>query len=267
MKKSILILTTLGAVVLMLAGCSSSNGSGDSSVYNSAMANGDNAVNDQNYSEAYAYYKSANEAKNDDKSKASENQAKNLVSAQKQMNSHKFGKAKTTLNKVKDESNGNSTMKSNAKDLISDIKNIKSDRSDYSKNVKNAKTFFESGNTESAIALLKEVLNAENIRDAYYSDIYKDAVDLLLDHTGSTTTSSSSSSSSSSDTGNAANGDFDVVDRGNISASDIEKARQQLRDQGVKNVDAWSDNDIVIAIKNAAADGRSTIKESDIKQK
>jgi len=36
-----------------------------------------------------------------------------------------------------------------------------------------------------------------------------------------------------------------------------------LTDQGVKTVGAWSDNDIIRAIKNARADGRDTIQPSD----
>ncbi|MFD1472227.1 outer membrane protein assembly factor BamD [Companilactobacillus mishanensis] len=285
MKKSITVLVTIAASALLLAGCSSSSNGGNSDLYNTAMDNGNSAVNNKNYSEALAYYKSADEAKSDKSAKANEEQAKGLVKAQNLMDKHSLSTAKSTLEDVRDQSNGSSKMKDRAKDMLKQVKKIKSNRSDLNKDIKNASDMIDSGSTDSAMSLLKTVFDFKGIEGKYYSDIYKKAVDLMSQNASgsassnssnsandksSDNNSSSSNSSSSADSNNpAAKGDFDVetrkVNGKNISDSDITKARQDLTDQGVKNVAAWSDNDIVKAIKNAAKDGRSTIKASDIK--
>ncbi|AKP67254.1 hypothetical protein [Companilactobacillus ginsenosidimutans] len=280
MKRTITLLVTISASLLLLAGCSSSSNGGNNNLYNTAMDNGNSAVSKKNYSEALAYYTSANDAKSDKSAKANKEQAKNLVSAQKSMDNHDFDTAKDQLNDVRSQSNGSSAMKDSAKDMLDQVKKIKSNRSDLNKSVKNASDMVDSGQSSQAMSLLKTVLDFKGINGKYYSDIYKKAVDLLADNTSSASTSNSSdssknntnnnASSSSSDSSNpASKGDFDVqsrkVDGKTISDSDISKARQDLTDQGVKNVAAWSDNDIVKAIKNAAKDGRSTIKASDVK--
>lgn len=286
MKKSITLLVTISASLLLLAGCSSnSSDGGNSNLYNSAMDNGNSAVNKKNYSEALAYFTSANDAKSDKTAKASREQAKNLVAAQKSMNQHDFSTAKDQLNDVRDQSNGSSTMKDRAKTMIKQVKKIQSNRSDLNKSVKNASDMVDNGQGSQAMSLLKTVLDFDGINGKYYSDIYKKAVDLLADNASTTSStsnssdnnssssdnkSSNSSSSSSSDSDNpAAKGDFDVesrkVDGKTITDSDITKARQDLTNAGTKNVGAWSDNDIVKAIKNAHKDGRTTIKASDIK--
>lgn len=287
MKKTISLLVTISASLLLLAGCSSSNG-GDNGLYNKAMDHGNSAVNKKDYSQALAYFTSANDAKSDKSAKANKEQAQNLVDAKKSMNSRDFDTARDQLNDAINQSNGSSDMKSQAKDLLKKVKKIKSNRSDLNKSVKNASDMIDDGNSTAGMSLLKTVLDFKGIDGQYYSDIYKKAVDLLRDNgsstssAASTTTSSdsnkttsdssdtNSSSSSSSDSSNpAANGHFDVesrkVDGKTITDSDISKARQDLTDQGVKTVAAWSDNDIVKAIKNAHKDGRTTIKPSDIK--
>lgn len=281
MKRTITLLVTISASILLLAGCSSSSNGGNNNLYNTAMDNGNSAVSKKNYSEALAYYTSANDAKSDKTSKANKEQAKNLVGAQKSMNNHDFDTAKDQLNDVKSQSNGSSAMKDKAKDLLKQVKKIKSNRSDLNKNVKNASDLLDNGDSAQGMSLLKTVLDFKGVSGKYYSDIYKKAVNLLSDNVSSSNSASSnsnsdssssdsSSSSSSADSSNpAAKGDFDVESRKvngkTISDSDISKARQDLTDQGVKNVAAWSDNDIVKAIKNAQKDGRSTIKASDVK--
>ncbi|MQS89636.1 hypothetical protein [Companilactobacillus mishanensis] len=285
MKKSITVLVTIAASALLLAGCSSSSNGGNNDLYNTAMDNGNGAVSRKDYSEAYAYYTSANDAKNDKSAKANKEQALGLVRAQDLMNKHSLSTAKSALEDVRDQSNGSSKMKDRAKDMLKQVKKIKSNRSDLNKDIKNASDMIDSGSTDSAMSLLKTVFDFKGIEGKYYSDIYKKAVDLMSENASgsassnsnssandksSDNSSSSNSSSSSADSNNpAAKGDFDVetrkVNGKNISDSDITRARQDLTDQGVKNVAAWSDNDIVKAIKNAAKDGRSTIKASDIK--
>lgn len=282
MKKTISLLVTISASLLLLAGCSGSNG-GNNGLYNTAMDHGNSAVNKKDYSQALAYFTSANDAKSDKSAKANKEQAQNLVDAKKSMNSRDFDTARDQLNDAINQSNGSSDMKSQAKSLLKQVKKIKSNRSDLNKSVKNASDMIDNGDNAAGMSLLKTVLDFKGIDGKYYSDIYKKAVDLLRDNNSTTSSNSattsnnssdsstdSSSSSSSSDSSNpAANGHFDIesrkVDGKTITDSDIAKARQDLTDQGVKTVAAWSDNDIVKAIKNAHKDGRTTIKPSDVK--
>lgn len=281
MKKTISLLVTISASLLLLAGCSGSNG-GDNGLYNTAMDHGNSAVNKKDYSQALAYFTSANDAKSDKSAKANKEQAQNLVDAKKSMNSRDFDTARDQLNDAINQSNGSSDMKSQAKSLLKQVKKIKSNRSDLNKSVKNASDMIDNVDTSAGMSLLKTVLDFKGIDGKYYSDIYKKAVDLLRDNNSTSSSNSSSTastdsnssdssnSSSSSDSSNpAANGHFDIesrkVDGKTITDSDIAKARQNLTDQGVKTVAAWSDNDIVKAIKNAHKDGRTTIKPSDVK--
>ncbi|MCH4009921.1 hypothetical protein [Companilactobacillus sp.] len=284
MKRTIALLVTISASLLLLVGCSSGSNGGNNSLYNKAMDNGNSAVNKKNYSEALAYFTSANDAKSDKEASASKEQAKNLVAAKNSMDKHDLDTAKDQLNDVRNQSNGNSAMNDRAKDMLKQVKKIKSNRSDLNKSVKNASDMIDNGDNAAGMSLLKTVLNFKGINGKYYSDIYKKAVDLLQNSSSgssqsSTTNSSDSSSSNSSDSTKAstssdsdnpaAKGDFDIESRKSngktITDSDISKARQDLTDQGVKNVAAWSDNDIVKAIKNAQKDGRTTIKASDIR--
>lgn len=295
MKKALALLATT-FVGILLVGCSNGSSSASSSSsnnndYKTEMSKGNKAVNKKDYETAADHFESANEAKNTKKSKASKIQADKLSDAIEDMNDREFSDAKKALTTAKNQTDGNSKMTSHSKKLLSQVKTIIRKRSDYNANIKTAKELIKSNNNDQARTLLEQVTKADGIKGKYYSDIYKKAKKLLdtlpassvtaentttADNNGSNdsaTASNDSNSNSSSDDSNnpAAKGDFDVeskeVDGKKITDSDISKARQDLTDQGVKNVAAWSDNDIVRAIKNAAADGRSTIKASDAQVK
>lgn len=294
MKKALLLATT--GLALLLAGCSnsstSSSSSNNDSKYQTEMTKGNDAVSDGNYSKAADYFDSANKAKKSTKAKASKVQAENLANVKKYMNKRQFSDAKDALETVKNQDNGSKKMVAKAKSLLSDIKTIQRKRSDFKEGIKTAKTLIKQGSNSQARSLLEQITKDKAAKGKYYSDLYTQAKTLLdslpttdtntttntTDNTNnssnnSTTTdnnSASSSDNSDNQSGNpAANGDFDVekkeVNGKEITADDIAKGRQQLTDSGVKNVGAWSDNDIVKAIKNAAKEGRTTIKASDIK--
>ncbi|WP_125589916.1 outer membrane protein assembly factor BamD [Companilactobacillus jidongensis] len=295
MKKALALLATT-FVGILLVGCSngsssaSSSSSNNNNDYKTEMSKGNKAVNKKDYETAADHFESANEAKNTKKSKASKIQADKLSDAIEDMKNREFSDAKKALTTAKNQTDGNDKMTSHSKKLLSQVKTIIRRRSDYNTNIKTAKELIKANNNDQARALLEQVTKADGIKGKYYSDIYKKAKKLLdglpassvtaennttdsNSSNNSTTSSNDSSSSSSSDDSSnpAAKGDFDVeskeVDGKTITDSDISKARQDLTDQGVKNVAAWSDNDIVRAIKNAAADGRSTIKASDAQVK
>jgi len=290
MKKALLLATT--GLALILAGCSNSSSSSKSSnnnnnTYNTEMTKGNNAVSDKNYAKAADHFESAVDAKKTDKATASEKQATNLVKAQKSMNQRQFADAKKALTIAKSQDNGNKKMTSRAKTMLTQVKTIQTNRNNFKLDIKNAKVLIKAGTNDQARSLLEQVTKFKGAKGKYYSDLYTEANTLIqsLPATSTTTdantTDTNNSSNTSTDTTNsaagtddqsnnpAAKGHFDVekkeVDGKAITADDIAKARQQLTDQGVTTVGAWSDNDIVRAIKNAAADGRTTIKPSDAK--
>ncbi|CAJ1180049.1 hypothetical protein LCR01_19350 [Companilactobacillus crustorum] len=294
MKKALLLVTT--GLALVLAGCSNSSSSAksssnDNNTYNSEMTKGNNAVDDKNYSKAADHFESAVKAKKTSKASASEKQANNLVKGKKLMNQRQFSDAKSALNAAKNQENGNSKMTKRAKTLLSQVKKIQLNRNNFKMDIKNAKSLIKSGNNDQARSLLEQVTKFKGVKGKYYSDLYTQANTLLQSlpetsansstDTNSNTDTNNNSSNSSTDTNSstsssddqsdnpAAKGDFDVekkeVGGKAITDQDIANARQQLTDQGVKTVGAWSDNDIIRAIKNAHADGRTTIKPSDAK--
>ena len=286
MKKALLVVTT--GLALILAGCgnnstaSQSSSSNNSDTYKTEMTKGANAVNKEKYATAADHFESAVKAKKTDKASAYEKQANNLVSAKKSMNKLKFSAATKSLKSAKNQANGNKKMTAKAKSMLMQVEKIQKNRNNFKLDIKNAKAMIKSNSNDQARSLLEQVTNFQGIKGKYYADLYKQANDLLktlpaksINASNDTTSNSnndnnsSSSSSSSDDQSNnpAAKGDFDVESRTGqgkeITDADIAKARQQLTDQGVKTVGAWSDNDIIRAIKNARADGRDTIKPSD----
>ena len=293
MKKALLLLTT--GFALVLAGCgnsssSSSNGTNNNdSKYKTEMTKGNSAVDNGKYAKASDHFEAATKLKKTDKASASEKQADNLVKARSLMNQRKFSDAKKALNKVINQDNGNKKMTSYAKKLKKQVVKIQKNRNNYKLDIKNAKAMIKAGNGDQAKSLLEQVTKAKGIKGKYYSDLYTQAKTLLdsvpetttkTDDTTTDTNSSSDDSTANTDTTTsssdddqsnnpAAKGDFDVEKREvggkEITDQDIANARQQLTDQGVKTVGAWSDNDIIRAIKNAHADGRTTIQPSDAK--
>lgn len=295
MKKALLLATT--GLALLLAGCSNSSSSSktsssDNNKYNTEMTKGNNAVSDKDYAKAADHFESALDVKKTSKAKASEKQANNLVKAKRLMNQRQFSEAKKALTIAKEQENGNKKMTARAKTLLSQVKVIQTNRNNYKLDIKNAKAMIKAGTNDQARSLLEQVTKSKGIKGKYYSDLYNQANALLqslpetsttekTDTTDTTNNSNNTTDTNSTDTANdtassddqsnnpAAKGHFDVekkeVNGKEITDEDIAKARQQLTDQGVTTVGAWSDNDIIRAIKNAAADGRTTIKPSDAK--
>lgn len=287
MKKALLLLTT--GFALVLAGCGNSSSSSNSannndSKYKTEMTKGNTAVDNGKYAKASDHFEAATKLKKTDKAKASEKQADNLVKAKSLMNQRKFSDAKKALNKVIDQDNGNKKMTSHAKDFKKQVNKIQKNRNNYKLDIKNAKAMIKAGNGDQAKSLLEQVTKAKGIKGKYYSDLYTQAKTLLesVPETSTNDTTTTETNNSSNDTNTdtttssddqsdnpAAKGDFDVEKREvggkEITDQDIANARQQLTDQGVKTVGAWSDNDIIRAIKNAHADGRTTIQPSDAK--
>ena len=284
MKKALLLATT--GLALILAGCSNSSSSSkstdNSAAYKTEMTKGNDAVSDQNYSRAADHFESAVKAKKTDKATASEKQATNLVKAKKLMNKRQFSAAKKALTIAKNQDNGNKKMTAKAKAMLKQVDKIEVTRNNFKLDIKNAKAMIKSGDNDQARSLLEQVTNSKGVKGKYYSDLYAQAKELLdslpaatvtatnetnTDNNGDDSADNKDATDDDQSNNPAAKGDFDIESRKGqgkeITDADIANARQQLTDQGVKTVGAWSDNDIIRAIKNARADGRDTIQPSD----
>ncbi|ALB29616.1 hypothetical protein [Companilactobacillus heilongjiangensis] len=284
MKKALLLATT--GLALIIAGCSNSSSSSkstdNSDAYKTEMTKGNDAVSDQNYSRAADHFESAVKAKKTDKATASEKQATNLVKAKKLMNKRQFSAAKKALTIAKDQDNGNKKMTAKAKTMLKQVDKIEVTRNNFKLDIKNAKAMIKSGDNDQARSLLEQVAKSKNVKGKYYSDLYAQAKELLdtlpaatvtatdetnTDNNGDDSADNKDATDDDQSNNPAAKGDFDIESRKGqgkeITDADIANARQQLTDQGVKTVGAWSDNDIIRAIKNARADGRDTIQPSD----
>lgn len=284
MKKALLLATT--GLALILAGCSNSSSSSKSTdnndAYKTEMTKGNDAVSDQNYSRAADHFESAVKAKKTDKATASEKQATNLVKAKKLMNKRQFSAAKKALTIAKNQDNGNKKMTAKAKAMLKQVDKIEVTRNNFKLDIKNAKAMIKSGDNDQARSLLEQVTKSKNVKGKYYSDLYAQAKELLdtlpaatvtatnetnTDNNGDDSADNKDATDDDQSNNPAAKGDFDIESRKGqgkeITDADIANARQQLTDQGVKTVGAWSDNDIIRAIKNARADGRDTIQPSD----
>lgn len=264
------------------------------------MTKGNNSVDKKHYQTAADHYQSAVKAKKTKKATESKKQATNFAKVSNYMDKLEFSDAKKALRTIKNQDNGNKTMVKRSKSLIKKVDKIQTNRSNYKLDIKNAKTLIDAGTNDQAKSLLEQVTTAKGIKGKYYVDLYKKANKLLKsipstntaikadnqtttdNNTNNTDTNTNNADTNTTDTTTdnnsstddqsnnpAANGDFDVekkeVNGKKITDQDIANARQQLTDQGVKTVGAWSDNDIIRAIKNAAADGRTTIEPSDAK--
>jgi hypothetical protein len=155
MKKALLLATT--GVALLLAGCSNGNSSASKSnnssdTYKTEMTKGNDAVDDKEYSKAADHFDSAIKAKKTDKAHDSKIQAQNLVKAKRFMNQRKFDSARSALNKVTDQDNGNKKMVSRAKKLTKQVKKIQFNRSNFKADIKNAKELIKQGANDQAKA-------------------------------------------------------------------------------------------------------------------
>lgn len=271
MKKWLLSLTTVALATIVLAGCSTNKDTTDNSeTYNTAMTRGKNAASDSDYNAAKAYFLSALNVKtNDSKGLAYQKQADALLKAQKAMDDFDFTEAQSALRSVTKVANGYTGMNKEANSLLKKVNTIKKHRSALRSLLSQAKDQLDAKQNQTAVSTIKQLLDKKYIQDDYYTDIYEDAVELLVtasetttDNNGSDVVSkdsdtdakdSKTSSSDSSDT-NGAHGDY--VERDDkVSNDDIADARAALKKAGT-NADAWSDTDIQTAIQNAAKDGR-----------
>ncbi|MCH4171608.1 MAG: hypothetical protein LKF36_10315 [Lactobacillus sp.] len=295
MKKTIMMLLTSAALLLVAAGCSNGNSSQSKSTnngtYDTALANGKKAVSDDQFAQAEAYYKTASQIKtNDPKSSAYNKQAKALADAQKNITDLDFSKALANLKIVTNTPDGLSAMNSKAKTLTNRVNTIVKNRKALSKLYDTAKTAYSQGNVEQADANLSQLLSQDYIGQDAYADIRLDALTLKSNNSAnaaksgqttsqvpatSTTASSSTSAAATSSSDApaaeqskaASGGEYtssdNTVDGKAVTAQQIQTARDQLKSQGVDTA-AWSNQDITQAIQNAAKDGRTTVKESDM---
>lgn len=297
MKKLWIVLAT-SATLLLAAGCGNDNAtaktsSNDNGIYDTALTDGKDAISNNEFDQAEAFYKTAKSIKtNDSKSAAYYKQAKALAAVHKNITDLEFDKALDNLKVVTTTPNGLTAMNDKAKDLQKSVKKTIKNRKAYNKLYNTAKKQNSAKNYAQADAVLSQLLAQDNIDNANYADIRLAALTLKANNSASaassdqstsevpatnnddTDTATSNAATSSSDapaeeqSKAASGGEYTssqdtTVNGKDITAAQISKARAQLKEQGV-DTSAWSDLDIIHAIQNANADGRTTVKESDM---
>jgi hypothetical protein len=254
-KGTALVVAALG--LLTLAACS--KGSGTSAT--ALIKKGDTALTNANYSGAKAYYDAANATKANKTAKAAKAAAGDFIAAESARQKHDYSLA---LDKVKAAKGANATVKTTKHKLQ---EAITKERTAYTKlfDAYQAAAAKQDTDTNGSLTATNSVLNEDSLLKPAFRDLRIKV--LLLQSQLKTTLATTATSSKPATTTKANDSESNEnttndADTG-ITAADITKARQQLKDQGV-DASAWSDNDIKAAIKNARAAGRDTVKESDM---
>lgn len=275
MKKSKLWLALVAVfVVLVGAGCShNSNSSSNNGDYTTYMNRGKDYVDSKEYSKAEDQFEKAHEVKATDESKIYADQADEMADAKDDISEYEFTSALKSLNKVIYKNNGYSVMVKQAKKLYKTIDEVNN-------NIKNeidplydqAQTAFKNKDYQQAEELCTQILNLPYINTKYYKQIRNDVKDLLNDAQDANDDSDSDSSSkknssnkensnsnnSNSSTNSASNSNSMTVGGQAVTARVIAQVRERLASLGA-STSAWSDQDVVNFMNQAAQNGHTTI--------
>ncbi|UQS83136.1 outer membrane protein assembly factor BamD [Bombilactobacillus thymidiniphilus] len=274
-KKRLTTIIILGISALTLAGCQNQN---STQSYSTIMAKGNKAVQQKNYQAAKAYFKSASLEKNNTKTSAYQKQAQHLADAQNYIAKFYFANAKDSLTAVTHIDNGSDKMIKVAKQQLKTLKTVKKNRHLYHEQIEQAEQNNDKGNTQQAHAQVTKLLKTTKFHQNYYRDLYDQAVEILLTSSQSSNNQKTSNNPSQTDNdtnknatnnqNNSAPGETDTIQNPTangkkITAEDIQKARQQLQEQGVQEK-AASDSDIIRGIQKAASQGRTKVTPEDV---
>ncbi|ERL64664.1 hypothetical protein [Schleiferilactobacillus shenzhenensis] len=277
--KKLLTYLTAGLALVTLAGCqpkaqdsaaSVAAASESTSSYTAIIRAGRDAVSTKAYDQALGYFESALLTKNGDKkAQALVKQTKAVLEAQNALAKNSFNAAKAAATAVKNVTGGDSSLNSAADELLTTINQVQTTYKAAQADLQKAQTAYDQKDYAGALATLNQLVHQSNISDSYYATLYTGALKLQVStvqaqQTASTTPSTNTSSSSSANSG----GEYSVNKQDTelngqpITAAQITQARKDLQSQGVDSA-AWSDLDIMKAIKVAHADGRTKITPQD----
>ncbi|MBA1392892.1 hypothetical protein EQ500_03250 [Lactobacillus sp. XV13L] len=247
MKKQLTTFIALAASILILSGChnSQSNANHDQQIYSSVMVKGKQAVAQNNFAAADAYYQAALTAKPDDsQAKIYQQQAQALNSAQKALDRYSLAEAKDHLEDVKDNDHGSSKMQARARKLLQLIPTIQNHRKEYRNQIEKAATASDSQDYKRAQNLVVALLEKTDFHKRYYRDFYQQANELLLTsvkNLKSDTSQATANQPAAADNAEHAPGESDAIKNPTANGQKITPAD----------------------IQKAKADGRSTITPED----
>lgn len=289
MKKYLTSALILSASILTLTGCQTKDNSTNSQpAYHNLMTKADHAVKQHNYAAADAYYQAAGTVKKgDQQANTKQRQAHYLKLAQSYQTDYHFADAKNALTKAKQIDAGSPKLHTIAQKQLTKIKHVQAKRQSFSQQLEQIEQANDHNQFNEAYQKAVKLLKTNEFHQKYYSDLYKQTVEILLNSsqklqqkTGTTTANNTNAAIKSSgnatdatnnqsaNSASAAPGETDIVKNKTangkqITAADIQKARQELSAQGIQEK-AASDSDIIRAIQKAAADGRSKVTPKDI---
>ena len=266
-KRNWRVLLVLPIALLTLAACNKQQDAvSDQEQAQSLTKKGKQALSDEEYEQAVAYFNSAATVKSTATSQKYQQQAQDLAKADRKIKAFKFSAAKTALDKIKTEKTLDE-IKTAKSDLQAELKSVKSTYNDLDKAKVEIAKEINDKDYDKALAAIDKLLGQSALSQSPFEQetigLLKSKVSILTnaadddDDDDDSDGSSTSSGSSSQPDGKEAIAD------GKVTSADIAAARKQLESQGV-NAGSWSNVDIANAILNARADGRSTVKESDM---
>ncbi|MFC6314357.1 hypothetical protein ACFQHW_02080 [Lapidilactobacillus achengensis] len=265
-KRNWRVLLVLPIALLTLAACNKQQDAvSDQEQAQSLTKKGKQALSDEEYEQAVAYFNSAATVKSTATSQKYQQQAQDLAKADRKIKAFKFSAAKTALDKIKTEKTLDE-IKTAKSDLQAELKSVKSTYNDLDKAKVEIAKEINDKDYDKALAAIDKLLGQSALSQSPFEQetigLLKSKVSILTSADDDSDDDQDSDGSSSSSSSSQPDGKGAIAD-GKVTSADIAAARKQLESQGV-NAGSWSNVDIANAILNARADGRSTIKESDM---
>lgn len=265
-KRNWRVLLVLPIALLTLAACNKQQDAvSDQEQAQSLTKKGKQALSDEEYEQAVAYFNSAATVKSTATSQKYQQQAQDLAKADRKIKAFKFSAAKTALDKIKTEKTLDE-IKTAKSDLQAELKSVKSTYNDLDKAKVEIAKEINDKDYDKALAAIDKLLGQSALSQSPFEQetigLLKSKVSILTNAADDSDDDQDSDGSSSSSSSSQPDGKGAIAD-GKVTSADIAAARKQLESQGV-NAGSWSNVDIANAILNARADGRSTIKESDM---
>lgn len=163
------------AGLLLLAGC----GNADQVAYNQAIQKGLDILSAEQYEKAEAYFEIALENQPDDeKATAYLAQTQIYREAKDFYDSKEYAEALEKAQQVVDSANGLEGLIAKATAIIEEI-NAKEDHIDAE--LDNAKAAYDSGNMAEALPIIENLLNSEELSNAYFAELKMVGEQLLAD--------------------------------------------------------------------------------------
>lgn len=244
-------------------------------VYAENMKTGKQYIQQEKYSQAVdAFQKSSDAKPKDEQAKNYLNQTQIFVSAMDNFDRKEFSSAKNDFNRVKSIANASDVLNDRANDKIDLTNHIISKTKSYKDVYSAAQKLQSNGYFKDSNNTLKQILNDDEAKKSYYSDIYDNAKSLKSSNDDALKNQEENENSNEDDLTDeekqalesyhgsneysVKKEDMQVKGR-TITNSQIDDARSEMKDAGIV-VDALSDQDVRNVIIGASKAHQSVVK-------